>query len=665
MPARPYPSRIPYSLGSWIHVTSESATYPGYERIIQPDGPIFFAGDHTSHLVGWAGRCRTFGSSRCFASQPGTIGASSHYELACPRPHRRAPSRGCGCIRAVFCLQSPSMPSLDRSRANRSDPRPNEPTRRRFLEASLRAGTAALALPALGRAPGGEPAQQLQAFELDEVTITELQEGMKSGKFTSRSLVESYLGRIATVDGQGPSLNSVIELNPEARSIADLLDAERASKGPRGPLHGIPVLIKDNIGTADVMMTTGGSLALFGFTPAKDAGVARRLRAAGVVMLGKTNLSEWANFRSSHSSSGWSGRGGQTRNPYALDRSPCGSSSGSGAAVSANLCAAAVGTETDGSIVCPSSANGIVGIKPTVGLISRAGIIPIAHSQDTAGPMCRSVADAALLLGVLSSADPDDPATKGRPTDLPSDYTPFLDRSGLRGARIGVVHASYDFTESTAGVLRAAVDAMKHEGAVLIDPVEIPSAEKFMDSELQVLLYEFKADLNSFLAAAPNAPVHSLKDIIDFNEAHSDRELQFFGQDLFLKAQKKGPLTDEAYVRALTKNHRLTRTEGIDAAMDKYRLDALVAMTAGPSWLVDLIDGDHDTGGSSSWAAVAGYPNINVPVGFVFGLPVGISFFGRAWSEPKLIKIAYAFEQATRRRKAPQFLATAKLSSSS
>lgn len=557
------------------------------------------------------------------------------------------------------------MLPLDRPGANRADRGANKPTRRSFLEASLKAGVASVALPAFERAAVSEPVEQLEAFELEEVTITELQDGMKSGKFMSRSLVERYLGRIAMVDGQGPTINSVIELNPEARSIADLLDAERESKGPRGPLHGIPVLIKDNIGTADLMMTTAGSLALVGFTPAKDAGVARRLRAAGAVILGKTNLSEWANFRSSHSSSGWSGRGGQTRNPYALDRNPCGSSSGSGAAVSANLCTAAIGTETDGSIVCPSSANGIVGIKPTVGLISRAGIIPIAHSQDTAGPMCRSVADAALLLGVLSSVDPDDPATKARPANLPSDYTQFLDRSGLRSARIGVVRASYDFTESTGSVFSAAVDAMRHEGAVLIDPVEVPSAEKFMDSELQVLLYEFKADLNSFLAAAPKVPVHSLKDIIDFNEAHGDRELHFFGQDLFLKAQKKGPLTDEAYVRALAKNHRFTRMEGIDAAMDKYRLDALVAMTAGPSWLTDLINGDHDTGGSSSWAAVAGYPNINVPVGFVFGLPVGISFFGRAWSEPKLIKIAYAFEQATRGRKVPQFLATAKLSPNS
>jgi amidase len=538
-------------------------------------------------------------------------------------------------------------------------------TRRSFLASGISLAAAPLALPAFSRAACREPAQQPEAFELDELAISELQAGMKSGKFTSRSLVEIYLGRIAAVDGQGPAMNSIIELNPEAGSIADLLDAERESKGPRGLLHGIPVLIKDNIGTTDLMMTTAGSLALLDFTPTKDSAVAHRLRVAGAVILGKTNLSEWANFRSSHSSSGWSGRGGQTRNPYALDRSPCGCSSGSAAAVSANLCAVAVGTETDGAIVCPSSANGIVGIKPTVGLVSRTGIVPIAHSQDTAGPMCRTVADAAALLGALLSPDPADSAAKARPPNLPSDYTQFLDRAGLRGARIGVVRKSYDFTESVADIFSTALYSMKDEGAVLVDPVEISSLGKFDDSELDVLLYEFKADLNAYLAAAPNAPVHSLNDIIAFNESERERELKYFGQDLFLKAQKKGPLTDQAYINALAKNHRLTRSEGIDAVMDKYHLDALVAMTAGPSWLIDLVDGDHDTGGSSSLAAVAGYPNINVPAGFVFGLPVGISFFGRAWSEPKLIKIAYAFEQATRHRKPPQLLSTANLLSNS
>jgi amidase len=382
--------------------------------------------------------------------------------------------------------------------------------------------------------------------------------------------------------------------------------------------------------------------------------------------LGKTNLSEWANFRSSHSSSGWSGRGGQTHNPYAYDRSPCGSSSGSGAAVSASLCAVAVGSETDGSIVCPSSANGIVGIKPTVGLVSRAGIIPISHSQDTAGPMGRTVADAAALLGSLAGADPDDPATRLPGRKAAADYTKFLDRGGLRGARIGVVHKSYDFSESIASVLRAAFDAMKHEGAVLIDPVEIASLGKFDDSEMDVMLYEFKHDLNAYLGSAgPSVPVHSLKEVIAFNEEYAGKELAYFGQDLFVKAEKKGPLTDKAYLDALAKNHRLTRAEGIDAAMDKYRLDALVAPTAGPSWLIDLVDGDHDTGGTSSLAAVAGYPNINVPAGFVLGMPVGISFFGRAWSEPTLIKIAYAFEQATLHRRPPRFLPTADMTVSS
>ncbi|HTR47988.1 MAG TPA: amidase, partial [Verrucomicrobiae bacterium] len=463
----------------------------------------------------------------------------------------------------------------------------NESTRRGFLQSTLKIGAASLALPALASA-APEPPPQLEPFELDELTISDLQNGMKSGKFTSRSLVEKYLGRIQQIDTQGPALNAVIELNPEARSIADTLDAERASKGPRGPLHGIPVLIKDNIGTADHMMTTAGSMALVGFTPPKDSAVARRLREAGAVILGKTNLSEWANFRSSHSSSGWSGRGGQTRNPYALDRNPCGSSSGSGAGVSANLCAVAIGSETDGSIVCPSAMNGVVGIKPTLGLVSRAGIIPIAHSQDTAGPMCRTVADAATLLGALSAADPDDSATKARPEKLRSDYTQFLDRAGLRGARVGVVRKLFEYSETAAPVMTAALDAMKHEGAVLIDPVEIASLGKFDDSELDVLLHEFKADLNAYLKAN-GAPVRSLAELIVRNEALASSEMQYFGQDLFVKAQKKGPLTDKAYLDALAKNHRLTRTEGIDAVMDKHRLDALVAMTAGPAWLTDLV----------------------------------------------------------------------------
>jgi amidase len=535
-----------------------------------------------------------------------------------------------------------------------------ELTRRKFLESGLMAGAAPLALPLLlpevlrGAAPEG-----VKPFELDEASVADLQEGMKSGKYTARSIAQKYLERIAEIDKRGPALNSVIELNPDALAIANAMDAERKAKGPRSPMHGIPVLIKDNIGTADRMMTTAGSLALLGFTPEKDSGVAQRLREAGAVILGKTNLSEWANFRSNHSSSGWSGRGGQTRNPYALDRNPCGSSSGAGAAVAANLCAVTVGSETDGSVVCPSSANGVVGIKPTLGLVSRSGIIPIAHSQDTAGPICRTVADAAILLGAMAGIDPADSATEASRGKAQADYTKFLDRGGLRGARIGVVRKFFDFNDGFGPLMETLLDVMKREGAVLVDPVEIESIGKFDKSELEVLEYEFKADLNAYLAAAgPGVSVHSLKEIIEFNERNREKEMPFFGQDLLVKSEAKGPLTDKAYLDALEKNHRLTREEGIDAAMDKHQLDALVAPTAGPSWLTDHVTGDHDTGGSSSLAAVAGYPNMNVPAGFIFGMPVGISFFGRAWSEPALIKIAYAFEQATRLRKPPRFLST-------
>jgi len=537
----------------------------------------------------------------------------------------------------------------------------SELSRRKFLGSAAVLGAASLAAPAFARPRFQHSPEDVKPFELDEVTVAELQDGMKSGKFTAHSLAQKYLDRIAEIDKQGPAINAIIELNPDALSIADALDAERKAKGPRGPLHGIPVLIKDNIGTADRMMTTAGSLALSGFTPAKDSGVARRLRESGAVILGKTNLSEWANFRSSHSSSGWSGRGGQTNNPYATDRNPCGSSSGSGAAASANLAAITVGTETDGSVVCPSSANGVVGIKPTVGLVSRAGIIPISHSQDTAGPICRTVADAAALLSALAGVDPDDAATRAPSRKASADYTTFLDRGGLRGARIGVVRKLFDFSEKLAPVMKAALDAMKNEGAVLVDPVEIGSLGKFDASENIVLQYEFKADLNKYLAQFSNAPMHSLKEIIEFNDRNHDKELLYFGQDIMVHCEARGPLTDKVYLDALGKNHRLTRQQGIDAVMDQHKLDALIAPTAGPSWLTDLVNGDHDTGGSSSLAAVAGYPNINVPVGFVFGLPVGISFFGRAWSEPTLIKIAYGFEQATHFRKPPRFLRTVNL----
>ena len=546
---------------------------------------------------------------------------------------------------------------------NREERDGNAVSRRKFLGT----GAAALALPAVLAAELREPVvatarHDVKPFELDEVSVADLQEGMKSGKWTARRIAQKYLERINEVDKNGPALNSVIELNPEALEIADAMDAERKAKGPRGPMHGVPVLLKDNIGTADKMMTTAGSLALLGFTPEKDSGVARRLREAGAVILGKTNLSEWANFRSSHSSSGWSGRGGQTRNPYALDRNPCGSSSGSGAAVAANLCAVTVGSETDGSVVCPSSANGVVGIKPTVGLVSRSGIIPISHSQDTAGPICRTVADAAILLGAMAGMDPADSATEASRGKAQQDYTKFLDRGGLRGARIGVVRKFFDFSDGFGPLMETLLDLMKREGAELVDPVEIDSIGKFEKSEFEVLQYEFKADLNAYLAAAgPKVPIHSLKEIIEFNERHRDKEMPFFAQDIMVKSEAKGPLSDQSYLDALAKNRRLTREEGIDAVMDKHQLDALVAPTAGPSWLTDHVTGDHDTGGSSALAAVAGYPNMNVPAGFILGMPVGISFFGRAWSEPTLIRIAYAFEQAAKARKAPEFLTTVKM----
>ena len=533
-------------------------------------------------------------------------------------------------------------------------------SRRQFLGSASQLGAATLAFPELAWKAAALP---VKSFELDEATIVELQDGMKSGKFTARSLTEKYLARIQEIDRSGPGVNAVIEINPDALATADALDAERKSKGPRGPMHGIPVLIKDNIGTADRMMTTAGSLALSGFTPSRDAFIAQRLRESGAVLLGKTNLSEWANIRSGHSSSGWSGRGGQTRNPYALDRNPCGSSSGSGAAASSSFCAAAVGTETDGSIVCPSSANGLVGIKPTLGLLSRSGIIPIAHSQDTPGPMARTVTDAAILLGALAGVDPADPATAASQGHASADYTQFLDPKGLRGARIGVVRKLFGSYESVDALMTAALDAMKREGAVLVDPVEIETLGKFDDSEFQVLLYELKTDLNAYLQQWPNAPVKSLKEVIEFNGRNRQKEMPYFGQDIFLKAEEKGPLTTKEYLDDLEKNHRLAGPEGIDAVMDKNHLDALVAPTGGVPWLIDLVAGDHDTGGSSSPAAVAGYPDITVPAGFVFGLPVGISFFGRAWSEPTLLKLAFAFEQATRFRRPPRFLPTAELNS--
>ena len=525
--------------------------------------------------------------------------------------------------------------------------------RRHFLQSTAVTCAAALVAPAIPPPP---------AFELDELTISDLQQGLQSGKYTSRQLVEKYSDRINDVDKKGPALSSVIEMNPDAEQIATALDRERKEKGARGPLHGIPMLIKDNIDTQDRMMTTAGSLALVGSKPQRDAFVAQKLREAGAVILGKTNLSEWANFRSSKSSSGWSGRGGQTRNPYVLDRNPCGSSSGSGAAVAANLCAAAIGTETDGSIVCPSSANSLVGIKPTVGLVSRAGIIPIAHSQDTAGPMARSVRDAAMILSAIAGVDPRDAATAAGAGRFVADESLF-DKDGLRGMRLGIARKHFGFNEGVDKLMTGLLEEMKRLGAVLVDPADIPTSGKFDDSEFEVLLYEFKADLNTYLAGlGTSAQVHSLKDVIEFNEKNRSREMPFFGQDIMTKAEAKGPLTTKAYLKALQKNHLLTRTQGIDFVMKKNRLDALVAPTGGPPWPTDWINGDHFTGGYSSASAVAGYPHVTVPAGYVFGLPVGISFFGVAFSEAKLIKIAYAFEQATKARRAPQFLETARFS---
>jgi len=501
-------------------------------------------------------------------------------------------------------------------------------------------------------------------FELEEATIEQLQSWMASGRMTSRSITQLYLNRIAALDHKGPSLHHVIEVNPDALSIAASLDGERKAGKVRGPLHGIPILLKDNVDTADRMTTTAGSLALAGSIPLQDSTVAAKLRAAGAVLLAKANLSEWANFRSTHSTSGWSGRGGQAKNPYVLDRNPCGSSSGSGGAVAANLCAVAIGTETDGSIVCPSSANGIVGIKPTLGLVSRAGVIPIAHSQDTAGPMARTVRDAAIVLNAIAGIDARDTATSLLSARQPVDYTRSLDPNGLRGARIGVARAKFfGYSDVTDKVINDAIDVMKRQGAVIVDPANIETAGKFDDSEFDVLLYEFKADLNAYLASlGPKAPVKTLQEIIDFNDRHRAQEMPWFGQEIMIQAQAKGPLTEKKYLDELAQDQKMSRTDGIDATMDKNNLDAIIAPTGGPAWVTDLVNGDHFSGASSTPAAVAGYPNINVPAGFSHELPIGISFFGRAWSEATLIRIAYSFEQATKHRRPPKFIPTLRLS---
>jgi len=541
--------------------------------------------------------------------------------------------------------------------------------RRAFLKAGAFGGATLLAMPGIaGREaagpaplPGGLRATP-EPFELEEATIAELQRRMSTGAESALSLTEKYLARIEAMDRKGPALRAVIETNPEALAIARRLDAERRVGKTRGPLHGIPVLIKDNVDTADRMTTTAGSLALEGSIAPRDSFVAEQLRAAGAILLGKTNMSEWANFRSSHSTSGWSGRGGQCRNPYSLDRNPCGSSSGSGAATSANFAAAAIGTETDGSIICPSAANGLVGIKPTVGLVSRAGIIPISDTQDTAGPMARTVADAATLLGALAGGDPRDPATRAAAGRSSQDYTPALDPDGLKHARIGVVRGFFGFDEHVDKLMEEALAALRTAGAELIDPVEVPNASAYGEAENIVLQYEFKAGLNGYLAAlGPGAPVKSLEEVIAFNEAHRDRSMPYFGQDTLIKSQARGPLTTGEYQKALKRCRELSRSKGIDAVMTKQRLDALIAPSGGPAWTTDLVNGDHFTGGNTTAAAVAGYPSVTVPAGYLFGLPVGLSFIGAAFTEARLIRLAYAFEKATHARRPPRFLPTAEL----
>lgn len=541
--------------------------------------------------------------------------------------------------------------------------------RREFVRRGAILGAAALAGPGVGEAEAASapsvptPLPHMTAraaFEFEEVTIAQLQEGMRAGKYTARALTEAFLSRIEEVDRSGPTIRAVIETNPDAMAIAEALDRERTATGERGPLHGIPVLIKDNIDTADRMKTSAGSLALNESVAARDAFVTQRLREAGAVILGKTNLSEWANFRSTKSVSGWSGRGGLTRNPYALDRNPCGSSSGTGAAIAASLAAVGIGTETDGSIVCPASACGLVGIKPTVGLVSRTGIIPISHTQDTAGPMARTVTDAAILLGVMAGIDALDAATiRGRDRGR-TDYREYLDTNGLTSARIGVARNYFGFNPHVDRVMNDAIAAMKDAGAVIVDPANFPTKGKFDDAEFEVLLFEFKADLNAYLAKA-NAPHKTLAALIEFNRQNRESEMPYFGQEIFEMAQGKGPLTTPAYLRALAQCRRMSRLEGIDAVLARHKLDAFVAPTGGPAWTTDLLNGDHFTGGSSTPAAVAGYPSISVPAGFIHGLPVGISFIAGAFAEPTLIKLAFGFEKATRSRQAPKFLPTASL----
>jgi amidase len=508
--------------------------------------------------------------------------------------------------------------------------------------------------------PGRSQHETVQPFTLEEATVADLQTALSSGRQTSRSLVDGYLERVAGLDRRGPTLRSVIEINPDASAIADQRDAERKAGRIRGPLHGVPILDKDNIATSDGLQTTAGSLALVGQRARSDAFVIRRLRDAGAIILGKTNMSEWANFRSLHSSSGWSGRGLQTLNPYDLDRSPSGSSSGSAVAVAASLAAVAIGTETDGSIVSPAAVNGVVGLKPTLGLISRSGIIPIAHSQDTAGPLARTVADLAVLLGVLAGTDPDDAATTLADVRGHSDYTQFLNANGLRGARIGVIRESFDASADVATAGRLALDAMRAQGAVLIDPVTVPTFDDIAFDEFDLLLGEFGDDLEQHLRRyQPGGPIRSMADVIRFNEAHRSEELHLFGQELLIEADRRRGRPADRLDNLRAVNRRRAGTDGLDAVLDGQRLDALVAPTEGVAWRIDHAGGDPRTArpGTSRLPAVAGHPHLTVPMGFVNGLPVGLSFIGRAWSEPTLIRIASSFERAVRARRPPTFAA--------
>jgi amidase len=522
--------------------------------------------------------------------------------------------------------------------------------RRTFLSAT--AGALAATQPACQSAS--------HDFELEEVSLASLSAGLQQGKWTSAQLTDFYLSRVDTVDRNGPRLNAVIELNPDAAALARQLDQERKDGHVRGPLHGIPILIKDNIETGDAMKTTAGSLALVGWRASHDAFVAARLRSAGALILGKTNLSEWANFRSTHSISGWSGRGGQTRNPYALDHNPSGSSSGSGAATSACLCAAAVGSETDGSVTSPASINGIVGIKPTIGLVSRSGIIPISASQDTAGPMARTVRDVAILLSAMTGVDPEDSVTAASQGKSSPDYTKFLDPNGLRGARIGIARKFFENNAPMDRFLTGCVDALKKAGAMVIDPADLPSHGQFDAAENDVLQYEFKDGLNRYLTRLPTgSPARSLKELIAYNQQQRDREMPFFDQEIFIQCEARGPVTEPKYLKARADCVRLSRAEGIDAVIAQHKLDAIVTLTSGPAWYTDFINGDRDTGGCTTPAAVAGYPHISVPAGFYRGLPIGLSFFASAWSEPTLIKLAYAWEQQMNARKKPTYPARA------